>query len=298
MLPVQSFRVRLAALVIFSALGACSESPPVQSEQAVPAGITQPAERIVTLAPHLTELVYAAGAGDKLVGAVEYSDYPPAALSVPRVGDAFRIDFELLRGLQPDLVLVWGSGNPAEMQRRLQELGFPVLSLEPGTLNDVAEHLRLVGRLAGTGAVADAAASDYLARLEATFTAYSAEPQLRVFFQISADPWYTVNNEHVISRIISRCGGINIFGDIGTLAPSVSLESIVAGNPDVIIASSPTGDESWKVLWQRFEKVPAVQNGRLLSVTNDHISRSGTRLANGAETICHNLASYLNEPQS
>jgi len=252
------------------------------------------AQRIVSLAPNLTELAYQAGAGDKLVAAVEYSDYPPEAKELPRIGDAFRIDFERLRQLQPDLILVWESGNPKEMQLRIQEMGFPVLVLEPSSLEDVASHIRAIGEMAGTPGVANVSAQAYLDKLDKVFSVYGAEPSVRVFYQISAAPWYTVNADHVISDIISRCGGINVFSDLTVLAPSVSPESVVATDPEVIIASvsSDRPADDWTAVWRRFSGVSAVRDEQFISVNSDLISRSSTRLADGAEQLCRGLAAY------
>jgi len=280
----------LFALTCFAltAAGGCSDgTKPAQ----LPG--TGEARRIVALAPSLAELVFAAGAGEYLVGTVEYSDFPPPAQIVPRVGNAFRVDLERLTQLQPDLVLVWGSGNPADMQLRLKELGFPVLTLEPRSLEDVAKHVRLVGRFAGTQNIADAAATAYSDSLAETFASYAAEPSQKVFFQISADPWFTVNGEHVISRIIGRCGGINVFADADVLAPSVSLEAIIAADPDVIVAAvARRGQTDWQQQWQRFDRVSAVRNQQLVGIESDKISRSGLRLADGARQLCSALAGF------
>jgi len=274
--------------LIFSLLAGCSGGSPEPQTQ-----VSGPVSRIVSLAPNLTELAYEAGAGEKLVAVVEYSDYPPEALELPRIGDAFRIDFERIRELNPDLVLVWESGNPKEMQSKLREMGFPLLVLEPDSLEDVAEHIRLIGARAGTERVAAAAADAYLAKLQDVFKRYGSKPSRRVFYQISADPWYTVSGKHVISDIISRCGGINVFADLPALAPAVSPESVVAANPEIIIASaSPDSAEDWTQVWRRFSGVDAVKAGRFVSVDSSAIGRSSPRLAIGAEELCRGMAAF------
>jgi len=246
--------------------------------------------RIVSLAPNLTELAYQAGAGDQLVAVVEYSDYPEAAKALPRIGDSFRIDFERLRQLNPDLILVWKSGNPVAMQERLTEMGFRLLVLEPQTLDDVAAHVRLIGQLAGTENIAEAAAADYLAELDEIWKQYAAPPDTRVFFQISALPWYTVNGSHLISQILQRCGGSNVFADLPVIAAAVSLESIIATDPEVIVAPVATVEESeWQRDWERFSQVSAVRNRNFVSVDRDAVSRSSLRLAAAARHMCSEL---------
>lgn len=243
--------------------------------------------RMVALAPHITELVYAAGAGDRLVGVVEYSDYPEAALQLPRVGDAYRVDYEALRRLAPDVILAWESGNPREIQVRLREMGFRVVTLEARTLEDVAEHLERIGALAETETAAAAAAAVYRERLAELRAQYRNSDRVSVFFQISAEPYFTVNGDHVISRIIELCGGDNVFAAVPGLAPAVTLESVIAANPQVILSGS-AGD--WRSAWQRWSAVRAVAADALYTVNPDLLARSGPRLVAGAGQVCTALA--------
>lgn len=267
-----------------------TEQSPVKSSPAIPHEQAVLASRIISLAPNLTELVFQAGAGDRLIAVVDYSDYPEAALSLPRIGDSFRIDFERLRQLDPDLVLVWSTGNPADMQSRLRDLKFNLLVLEPSGIEDVANHVRLIGERAGTEVVANEAADAYLATLEDIWDSYGAEPDIRVFFQISAAPWFTINGDQVISRIINRCGGKNIFAGMPGIAASVSLEAIIAADPEVIIAPFDDGDQvDWQSMWQRFDGVAAVREGNLIDVNRDAVSRASLRLADAAQQICSQL---------
>ncbi|MEE4186548.1 MAG: cobalamin-binding protein [Gammaproteobacteria bacterium] len=243
--------------------------------------------RLVALAPHITELVYAAGAGANLVGVAEYSDYPAAALQLPRVGDAYRVDYETLRRLEPDIVVAWESGNPREVLDRLREQGFRVVTLEARTLDDVAEHLELIGALAHTEAQAAAAAAAYRERLRALRAQYRDSDRVSVFYQIAAEPYFTVSGDHVISRIIELCGGNNVFADVPGLAPAVTLEAIVAANPQVILAGS---NADWRSAWRRWPTVRAVAANALYAVDPDLLARSGPRLVAGAEQVCAALA--------
>lgn len=267
----------LAALSVIL-LVACE--PPTERS-----GTTTDIERIVALAPSLTELVFAVGAGDRLVGVVEYSDYPEAARGLPRVGDSFRVDFEALGMLRPDLVLVWTSGNPPEVIERLRELGYQVVALEPTGLDSVAVQMELIGELVGTSAMAGQAAAAYRRGLD-ELRAAERSPQRSVFWQISANPYFTVTREHIINEIIELCGGRNVFADMSGLAPNVTLEAIVAARPEVIIASTTDTSGAWQARWSEWKELPAVAANHLYSINPDIISRSGPRLVDGARAVC------------
>jgi len=240
--------------------------------------------RLIALAPNLAELVYIAGAGEQLVGAVEYSDYPAAALSVPRIGDAFRLDFEAMRRLQPDIVLAWGSGTPRPTISRLQDLGYNVVEFELAELADIATEIERIGALAGTKSAADQAAAQVRSDLSALRLSHTGRRPLTVFYQISASPWFTVSGEHVISEVIGLCGGVNVFADVPGLAPAVSLEAIVRANPQVVIAGTKEND--WRADWQPWLSISAVSNGALYAVDPDLVNRATPRLLEGAKQIC------------
>jgi iron complex transport system substrate-binding protein len=271
---------------LFLLLSACDQTT---TEPSAPGG-KGPAQRIVSLSPHITELVFAAGAGEHLVGVVEYSDYPPAAAGLPRVGDSARVDYETLALLQPDLVLGWKSGNPVEIIERIRVLGYRVILVEPEGLDSVAAQLELIGELAGTSNIANKRAAQLRKRIAQLSAVGDEEAALTVFWQISADPYFTVTGKHVISEIIELCGGQNIFADLPGLAPSVTLESVLAAQPDVIIASVNPAQEdlnqAWKDAWARWPELRAVKNQRLYSVNSDLVSRAGPRLVDGAVEIC------------
>jgi len=247
------------------------------------------AQRIVTLAPNLTELVYAAGAGDRLVGTVEFSDFPPVARQIPRVGDAFRVDYETLRRLRPDLILSWQSGNPRDVIAKLRQLGYRIVELEPQAFEDIARQVELIGELAGTQIAAEEAARKFRKQIQALREEYAQRTSLQVFFQISAKPWFTVSGQHLINEAIKLCGGVNVFDGLPGVAPSVSLEAIVRTNPDVIIAAEKTGDSDWRKVWEGKDMVNAVAYGQLYGVHADVISRSTPRIVGGVEQICRAL---------
>jgi len=273
---------RMRAPFLLSAfLLACGQPAP---QSALAAADT--VKRIVSLSPHLTELTYAAGAGGRLVGVVDYSDYPEAAADIPRIGDAFRIDYEAISLLDPDLVLAWRGGTSPETIERLQSLGYRVVELDAGQLDDITEQLLAIGRLAGTESAAQAAATELASEIMTLRIRNRNKLPVSVFFQISAEPLFSVTGKHVISDIIEVCGGRNVFAALSGLAPPVDMEAVVAANPDVIIAAARQGDTAWMERWRRLTQLTAVQRDQLYSVDRDFISRSGPRIIDGAIQIC------------
>ena len=241
--------------------------------------------RIVSLAPNLTELAYAAGAGGALVGTVEYSDYPAAAKALPRVGDAWRVDVERVLALRPDLVLAWSSGTPDETIERLRAMRLEVVPVATYRIDDVAEALRQVGRIAGTDAVAEAAARRYEAGMRELRASHAGVPRLSVFIEIDDEPLYTVNGQHVISEVVSLCGGDNVFADLPQLAPPVALEAVLARDPQVILSTDDTVDDPAR-LWRPWTRMRAVSAGTIYALNSDTVTRATPRLVEGARAVC------------
>ncbi len=248
----------------------------------------QPARRIISLAPHLTELVFAAGAGHRLVGAVAYSDYPPAARELTQIGDAFRIDLERVLALEPDLVLAWESGTPREVVGRLEALGLRVVSMRVSRLGEVAAALRLVGRLAGTEPAAESAAAAYEQELTDLRDRYAGRSSLRVFIEIGDRPLYTVNGQHPISELVSLCGGDNVFAGLDSLAPTIGAEAVIATDPDVILATDDSGGDP-RLAWSRWTNMTAIRAGNVFVVSSDLVARATPRLIAGARDVCQAL---------
>ena len=264
----------------------------ISSPEAV-AQVLQPAEyekpiRIVALSPHLAELVFAVGAGDLLVGTVEYSDYPPQALSVARIGDAFRIDSEKLAALRPDLILVWSGGNPRSLIDALRRDGYRVVELAATGLGSVADQLLRIGEITGHEERAGRAADRYLANVERLRVENLRKPPIRVFYQITERPLFTIGRKQVISEVISLCGGINIFSDLDSLAPVVSMEAVLLRNPQVIL-SAETGSGNPLDIWLDYSAVAAVRLENLFLVDASLLARAGLRLADGAAQVCRLL---------
>ncbi|MEP4484368.1 MAG: cobalamin-binding protein [Halioglobus sp.] len=252
--------------------------------------LVTPARRIVALAPHLVENVYSAGAGDKLVGVVGYSDFPPAAQSLPIVGDFGTFSIERIAQLEPDLILMWGSGNGATAWERLQPLDIPVYVDEIRRLDDIPTSLRNIGKLAGTETLAEAAAREFESNIDALRSRYASSIAVSVFYQIWHEPLQTLGGEHLMNQIISLCGGNNVFADAPGLAPVVSIESLLVANPTAIIASGAGPDRpSWLDEWQKYPTLSAVHTQQIYYVDPDLIQRPTLRLIKGAEQVCLDL---------
>ncbi len=242
----------------------------------------------MSLAPHLTELLFAAGAGEKVVGVSRHSDYPEAAQEIPQVGDAYRVDLERMVAIAPDLIVGWRSGNPPSEIARLESLEFRVFVTEPRNLSDIPRLLRLMGRLAGTDAAANVTANNYERELSELRMRYSQRERLRVFYQIWEKPLMTVNGEHIISDVLEVCGGSNVFADMKLLSAQVSIESVLARDPQVVIDVSSLKPTDWNQ-WERFPAVSAVANGSLYHVPPDVLHRASPRVLEGAKHVCELL---------
>jgi iron complex transport system substrate-binding protein len=252
------------------------------------AGHAAPSQRIVSLAPHLTELAFTAGAGDRIVATVEYSNHPDAARSLPRIGDAFRVDLERLVALRPDVVLVWETGTPAPTIERIRALQLRVVPFQTQRLADVATVLREIGRLAGTSAVAERAAADYEQHIRQLRDTYRDRAPLRVFIEVDDRPLYTVNGRQIISEIVELCGGRNVFADLNELAPAIGIEAVIAANPQAIISTDDTVPDA-AAEWARWRHIDAVRTGNVYTLRSDDIARATTRLTVAAEAVCRTL---------
>jgi iron complex transport system substrate-binding protein len=211
-----------------------------------------PAQRIIALAPSITELVYAAGAGERLVGVARYSDYPSAALAVPQIGDASSIDIERVLSLRPDLVIGWRSGNHAADIERLERFGLPVFMAEPASLGAIPQLLRVIGALAEKSSTAHAAADDFDRGVDALRKRYGNRRNVRVFYEIWHEPLMTVNGSHMISDVIRLCGGSNVFAELAPLTPVVALEGVLAARPEVVLGGGSASDaEDFAAQWRR-----------------------------------------------
>ncbi|HEX4328979.1 MAG TPA: cobalamin-binding protein [Burkholderiales bacterium] len=249
-----------------------------------------PALRIISLAPHVTELLYAAGAGEKIVGTVEYSDYPAQAKAIPRVGDNQRLDLERILALRPDLIVVWLHGSAQRQLEQLRRLGVPMFYSEPKRLADIGPAIETLGRLAGTQTVAAQAARQYDQRLARLARENAGKAPLRVFFQIWDQPVMTVNNSHLMSDAIQTCGGRNVFGTLPALVPTVDVEAVLAADPQVIVASGADASRPpWLDDWKRWRRLEAVRQDNLFFIPPELITRLAPRVLDGVDMLCKEL---------
>jgi len=252
--------------------------------------LAAPAQRIVALAPHLVENIYSAGAGDQLIGAVGYSDFPSAAQSLPIVGDFGTFSVERIAELEPDLVFMWGSGNGSAAYERLQTLGIPVYVDEIRHLKDIPSSLRNIGQLAGTPSIAERAAHSFERDINALRDRNADMVDVSVFYQIWHEPLQTLGGDHLMNQVLSLCQGSNVFAGAPGLAPVVSIESVLISNPSVIIASGAGPERpAWLAQWQNYPTLKAVKNAQVHYIDPDFIQRPTLRLVTGAQLVCQDL---------
>lgn len=282
----------LRALVLVGVLSAAlmARATPVRAldDDGRPIELAQPARRIVSLAPHTTELLYAIGAGDRILATVNYADYPEAAKKLPRVGDAHLLDLERIAALKPDLIVVWMHGSAAQQIERLRALGLPVFHSESHRLEDVADGMRRLGVLTGTSATAQAAAADYQRGLATLRSTYSSRSPVRVFYQVWHEPLLTVNDRHLVSDAIRLCGGVNVFGSLPALVPTISVEAVLAARPDLIATTERMGTQSADGLdrWRALKHFEPGAKERFVIVHPDLISRQTPRILQGTQRLC------------
>jgi iron complex transport system substrate-binding protein len=249
--------------------------------------LNRPAQRIVSLAPHATELLYAAGAGSKVVGVSDYSDYPPQAKQIASVGGSAALDLERILALKPDLVVIWGSGNAPAQVEKLRKLGIPLFESEPREFADIPSSLERLATLTGTFSIGHAAASAFRARLQQITAQYKDRPPVKVFYQIWRSPLMTLNDDHLSAKAIRICGGENIFGKLPQLAPTVNTEAVLQADPEVIVTG---GDEHDALsFWRQFPHLLAVKQGNLFTLNTDTMTRGSPRILDGAEALCKQL---------
>lgn len=254
--------------------------------------LKRPAQRIISLAPHITELVFAAGAGDRIVGTVEYSNYPEKAKSIARIGDSALLDLERIVALRPDLILVWQHGNAQRQLDKLLSLGIPVFYNQPDKLPDIARSIEAFGRLTGTEAVASSVAREFLAREAELRKRYAGRPPVRVFYQIWERPLMTINDEHLISDVIRMCGGQNVMSALKKLVPEISTEAVLDANPEVIAGATAEVNTRGRLdNWKAWPRILAVRRDNLFVVHSDLISRHTPRILDGAQLMCEQLDS-------
>jgi iron complex transport system substrate-binding protein len=287
-------RVVLLCCLAVSVGTSHAETLSVTDDSGVTVTLAAPAQRIVSLAPHVTELLFAAGGGARIVGAISYSDYPPQAKSIPRVGDNKSLDLERIVAMKPDLIVVWRHGNAMQQIDRLRELHIPLFFSEPHKLEDIPVTIDKLGHLLGTEQQASAASSAFRRDIASLRARYANRPPVSVFYQVWDDPLMTLNGEHIVSEVIEVCGGKNVFADLKPLVPTISTEAVLAANPEAIVTATPGATNSEHTLpsldtWRKWPSMTAVARNNLFGIDGDLINRPTPRLALGAAALCEDL---------
>lgn len=285
----------------FAILNPAFAATPPQPATSAPAPSPAPT-RIAALAPSLTELVFAAGAGDKLVAVSTYSDFPEAAKNIPQVSAFAGVNMESLIKHRPDLVLVWPTGTRDADIASMRKLGMRVEAVGINMLSDVPDALRRIGKLTGTDVVADREASAFAVRLvelngksagtAKTQPSHAPQP-LRVFIEIGRMPLMSVNGNHFISDAVTRCGGVNVFADVAQLVFEPSREALLKKNPQLIIRPASRQRVNDTDL-SAYRGTDAARLQQVALVNADHLLRPGPRLIDAAEAICAAIAKITN----
>jgi iron complex transport system substrate-binding protein len=251
--------------------------------------LSKPAQRIISLAPHNTENLFSAGAGHKIVGVVEYSDYPPQALEIQSVGSYIQFNLELIVSLEPDLIVAWQNGNNRESLERLESLGFTVYYSEPRTFQDILDNIVELAQLAGTADKMAPGVNDFAGEIRSLQQQYENKSGLDVFYQVWTDPLMTLNGDHFITRVLDLCGADNLFADLPIIAPRVSIESVIEANPDVIVTGMVDGLKPDMSLWDDWQTIKAVHNKSYIFVDSDVMHRHTLRMLEGISGFCQSL---------
>lgn len=250
--------------------------------------VQKPAMRVISLAPHITELLFAAGGGSHVVGVVSYSDFPEEAKKIQQVGSNRELDLERIIALKPDLVVVWRHGSSERQIDVIKQLGVPMFHSEPQKLEDIADNVAKLGQLMGTDAVAAPAAADLRKRIGTLRSRYANRPVVRTFYQVWDKPLYTLNGKQIVSDALRLCGGENIFAKLNVTAPVVSIEGVLQENPEAIFGTAEK-NYGGVSLWKPYPNLMAVRNDNLFTIDGNLVNRAGPRMIAGAEQLCEKL---------
>jgi len=250
--------------------------------------VQKPAQRVVSLAPHVTEMLFAAGGGSHVVGVVAYSDFPEAAKQLPQVGSNRELDLERIIALKPDLFVVWRHGSSERQIEMIRKLGVPVFHSEPRKLEDIPASLLKLGQLMGTEQAARPAAEDLSRQLAGLRAKYASRSPVRSFYQVWDKPLYTLNGAHIVSDALRLCGGENVFASLAVTAPVVSVEGVLQENPEAIFATAEK-NYGGVSMWKPYGTLTAVRNGNLFTIDGNLLNRSGPRMIAGAAMLCEKL---------
>jgi vitamin B12 transport system substrate-binding protein len=247
-------------------------------------------QRIIALAPHIVESLYAIGAGEQIIGTTAHADYPKAAENILRVGNYARLQIEKIIQLKPDVIIAWKTGNPMDDLARLEKYQFKVVYSHPQTLEDVANELIMLGKITGREAVANSVAKKYLLNLQKIKQKYATQNKVRVFYELWSRPLRTVANKAWPQQQIELCGASNPFADAQDDYPSVGLEQVLVTLPQVVIqpgqhsADSPDG-----LNWLQWQHIPAVKNNFIFHPNADKAHRMTIRMLDEVVVLCEQI---------
>jgi iron complex transport system substrate-binding protein len=282
---ILQLKLTVAAFVLCA--GGASAAVSVKDDVGTTITLAQPAKRIISLAPHVTEDLFAIGAGKLIVGAVNYSDYPPEANQIERIGGYNGFDLERIRALKPDLIIGWATGNPQRQLDQIKSLGIPVFLTFSKKMSDVPGVLERLGELTANQAGAAVAAKNFRDQLALLEKTYAGRKPVRVFYQIWDRPLMTINNTQIISDAMRVCGAVNVFGHLPDLTPKVDVEAVLAANPDAIMTSGEPGVKTdWLANWKKWKNLNASKNNHFYVLPKDSVNRMGPRLVDGARAMC------------
>ena len=247
------------------------------------------ANRVITLSPHLAEMLFNLGALDTLVGVSAYTDFPEELKNLPNIGDAFVLDIEKITILEPDIILAWESGTPQNIVDELVNLGFKVKIIKSKNLEDIASSILLLGEVIGKKNEAKKIANEFKTGIKYLKDTYQKKKKLRVFFQIDEKPIFTIGGSHFISEVIDICGGINIFSDVKQTAPSISEESVVSRDPEVIFSRDVASNKMKFKIWEKFNNMSAIKLDNLFYLNARELERPTSGLVNAGKEICSKL---------
>jgi iron complex transport system substrate-binding protein len=250
--------------------------------------LQKPAQRVISLAPHITELLFAAGGASHVVGVVEYSDFPEAAKKIAQVGSSRELDLERIMALKPDLIVVWRHGESERQIEMVRKLGIPMFHSEPQRLDDIPDDVARLGQLMGTEAAAGRTADQLRGQLADLRKRYASRPVVRSFYQVWDQPLYTLNGRHIITDALHLCGGENIFAKLPVTAPVVSVEAVLQENPEAIFATAEK-NYGGVSMWKAYPTLAAVRNGNLFTIDGNLLNRAGPRMIAGAAQLCEKL---------
>jgi len=276
------------AMLLLAHLGSTHAAISVRDDDGNLVTLQKPAQRIIAMAPHVTELLYAAGGGDKIVGAVTYSDYPEAAKKLPRIGDNRQVDMERVIAMKPDLIVIWMHGSSERQIDTLRQLGVPLFHSEPQKLEGIADSLLRLGQLMGTESVAQPAAAEISRQFAALAKQYGNRPPVRMFYQVWDKPLYTLSGSSIVSDAMRLCGGVNIFADLKVTAPVVSTEAVLQADPEAIFGTSEKNYGGVN-LWRPYTTMKAVRNDNLFTLNGELLNRAGPRMVAGTAALCEKL---------